>query len=191
MQRGEFTQVMARYRAGDAGAHEQVVALIHADLRRLARRHMATSRWVQTLNTTSLVNESYLRLISPAAQHVATRMHFLNLASRIMRQIVCDFARKRLKMENLFDPETEFAVHSANVEEEESALTQARQLVALDHALTELSMFNDRQSRVVDCRFFAAMSEEQTATALEISLRTVQRDWKEARCWLALRLRDA
>ncbi len=187
MQSGEFTQVLARYRAGDASAQDQMVALIYADLRRLARRHMSGNRWIATLNTTSLVNESYLRLVSPAAQHVETRAHFLNLASRVMRQIVCDFARKRLRerahVDRDIDPEEAQGAVDAG-------LAQARQFVALDVALVELARVNERQSRVVDCRFFAGLSEDETAHALDVGVRTVQRDWNEARAWLAQNLAE-
>jgi len=188
MPSGEFTEILARYRAGDAGAQDQMMGLIYADLRRLARRHMSGNRWIATLGTTSLVNESYLRLVSPGAQHVATRAHFLNLASRVMRQIVCDFARKRLR-------EREHVDREADPEQargaDDAGLAQARQFVALDVALGELAKVNERQSRVIDCRFFAGLSEDETAHALDVGLRTVQRDWSEARAWLAQNLVEA
>jgi RNA polymerase sigma factor (TIGR02999 family) len=188
MDAGEFTLTLARHRAGDAGAQQRLIALIYGDLRKLARRHLSGNRWIPALDTTALINESYLRLVSPAAQHVETRAHFLNLASRVMRQVVCDYARKRLR-------EKEHVVASAEVsddaERERAELAQADQFVRLDEALQDLARVNERQARVVECRFFAGLSEEETAAALDASLRTVQRDWAEAREWLARHMRDA
>jgi RNA polymerase sigma factor (TIGR02999 family) len=187
MESGDFTQALARYHAGDRSAQEQLIGLIHADLRRLARRHMAGNRWIATLNTTALVNESYLRLVSPAAQHVSTRAHFLNLASRVMRQIVCDYARKRLRERQQIDRDADPELAG---ERQDAEIAQARQFVSLDDALADLAKVNERRARVVDCRFFAGLSEEETAEALDMSLRTVQREWNEARTWLAEHMRD-
>ena len=184
---GEFTQWLTRYRAGEKEAQENLIRVILSDLRRLAHRHLAGNRWMTTLDTTSIVNESYLRLVSPAAQHVATRAHFMNLASRVMRQILCDFARKRLRELNLIDRD----IVPADMDEATHAeVQQARQFSALDEALDDLARTNPRQAQVVECRFFAGLSEEETAAALDASLRTVQRDWNEARAWLADHLRE-
>jgi RNA polymerase sigma factor (TIGR02999 family) len=185
MQGGEFTEMLARYRAGEESAHARLVALIHGDLRRLARRHLSGNRWIATLDTTALVNESYLRLVSPASQHVETRAHFLNLASRVMRHIVVDFARKRLRERKRFESSGEM-----DPERLEAELAQARQFVALDDALADLARVDERKARVVDCRFFGGLSEDETAQALGIGLRTVQREWNAAREWLAEHMRE-
>ena len=185
---GEFTQWLLRYRAGEQDAQENLIRVILADLRRLAHRHLSGNRWMTTLDTTSIVNESYLRLVSPAAQHVTTRAHFMNLASRVMRQILCDFARKRLTELNLIDR----GAADDDLDEAGGAeVAQARQFSALDEALDDLARINPRQAQVIECRFFAGLSEEETSEALDTSLRTVQRDWNEARAWLAKNLRDA
>ena len=185
MQGGEFTDMLARCRAGDEGAQSRLVALIHGDLRRLARRHLSGNRWIATLDTTALVNESYLRLVSPSAQHVETRAHFLNLASRVMRQIVVDYARVRLRDRKRFE-----RVEDVDPDRLRAELVQARQFVALDDALADLARIDERKARVVDCRFFGGLSEDETAQALGIGLRTVQREWNEARAWLAEHMRD-
>lgn len=182
---GEFTQWLLRHRAGEQDAQEQLIRVILADLRRLAHRHLSGNRWMTTLDTTSIVNESYLRLVSPAAQHVTTRAHFMNLASRVMRQILCDYARKRLREHKLIDRDV---VADDLREVHDAELVQARQFSALDEALKDLAAIHPRQAQVVECRFFAGLSEEETAEALETSLRTVQRDWNEARAWLATHL---
>jgi RNA polymerase sigma factor (TIGR02999 family) len=184
---GEFTQWLLRFRAGEQNAQENLIRVIMADLRRLAHRHLSGNRWMTTLDTTSIVNESYLRLVSPSAQHVATRAHFMNLASRVMRQILCDYARKRLVGSNVIDRDAA----DRDLDEATGAeLTQARQFSALDEALDDLARINPRQAQVVECRFFAGLSEEETSEALDVSLRTVQRDWNEARAWLAENLRE-
>lgn len=187
MESGEFTQWLLRFRAGEENAQENLIRVIMADLRRLAHRHLAGNRWMTTLDTTSIVNESYLRLVSPAAQHVATRAHFMNLASRVMRQILCDYARKRLTELNVIDRgAADNDLDEATGEE----VSQARQFSALDEALDDLARINPRQAQVIECRFFAGLSEEETSEALDTSLRTVQRDWNEARAWLAEHLRE-
>lgn len=188
MHEGDFTQFLASYRAGDEAAQGKMLALIYADLRRLAHRHMADNRWIATLNTTALVNESYLRLVSPAAQHVNSRAHFMNLAARVMRQIACDYARKRLRENERVDRSADAEVA---LEQLDAEVAQARQFVAIDEALEDLARVNERQAQVVDCRFFAGLSEEETAQALGLGLRTVQREWNEARQWLVAHVKDA
>ncbi|HZP65506.1 MAG TPA: ECF-type sigma factor [Rudaea sp.] len=182
-----MTELLAQQKAGDEKAHAKLVALVYADLRRLARRHLAGSRWMATLNTTSLVSESYLRLIAPASQHVQTRAHFFNLASRIMRQVVCDFARKRLREERRIDRREP----SADKEEVTADLRQADLFLRLDEALNDLARSNPRQAHIVECRFFAGLSEPETAAALNLSLRSTQREWQMARDWLSTHMREA
>jgi len=184
---GEFTLLLGRFRAGETHVQDQLMRLVYADLRRIAHRHLAGNAWMGTLNTTSIVHESYLRLVSPAAEHVSTRNHFLNLASRVMRQILCDYARRRLRDVARFDRDTPLEDADVSVDAE---LNQARQIVMVEEALRDLARTNERQVRIVECRFFAGLSEEETAAALEISVRTVQRGWNEARTWLAEHMRE-
>lgn len=179
---GEFTQVLQRHQAGAPEAEQHLLAMVYHDLRRLARRHLNGHARSATLDTTALIHESYLRLVAPAAREVQSRAHFMNLASRIMRQVVIDYARKRLL-------ERRHVEHAdAEPEALESRIAadrQAREFVALDEALVDLERVNARQVRVIECRFFAGLSEEETAAALDTSVRTVQRDWAQARDWLA------
>lgn len=182
MDTAEFTQLLADYRPDDEDRSAQLVAAIYGELRRLASRHMAGSRWIATLGTTVLVNESYLRLVSPSARQAGSKRHFLNLASCAMRQIICDYARKRLRKRDGLEA---YAGALDTDDAETAELAEARQMVALDDALNDLARTEPRRARVVDCRFFAGLSEEETAQALDTSLRTVQREWNEARRWLA------
>ncbi|THD14693.1 hypothetical protein B1808_02675 [Pseudofulvimonas gallinarii] len=183
MEPGEFTVLMARSREGDGTAHETLFRMIYAELRRIARRQLAGMPRGETLDTTSLVHESYLRLIGPAASHVGTRSHFLNLAARAMRQILCDYARRRLRTRERFDGRSLDDIHGAEIAE-------ADRWVRLDEALEELERVNARQARIVECRFFGGLGEEETAEALAVSVRTVQRDWNSARQWLGEHMRE-
>lgn len=183
MESGEFTVLIERSRDGDSSAHEMMFRMIYAELRRIARRQLAAMPRGQTLDTTSLVHESYLKLIGPAASHVGTRAHFLNLAARAMRQILCDYARRRLRTRERFDGRALDDIHSAEIAE-------ADRWVRLDEALDALNQVNPRHARIIECRFFGGLSEDETAEALEISVRTVQRDWNSARQWLGEHMRE-
>lgn len=181
---GEFTALMARSRDGDASAHELLFRLVYAELRRIARRQLGGRRRGHTLDTTGLVHESYIRLVGPAAGHVQTRAHFLNLAARAMRQILCDHARRRMAEWQARDPRDP-------VELDAGERVQAEQWLRLDEALHALAGENPRAARVVECRFFAGLSEEETGAALHASLRTVQREWNRAREWLRTNMSEA
>jgi len=157
--------------------------LVYGDLRRLARRHVTSIADANTLGTTGLVNECYLRLAGPARASVENRRHFLNLASRVMRQVLCDYAREQLSTKRGGAQRREDLLR---VDAEEWA--ESEQLVILDDALRALEQRCKRMARVFECRYFAGLGEEETAQALGLSLRSVQRAWHEARRWLAERL---
>jgi len=181
--RGEFTQLLIATRAGNPESWGSLVRLVYADLRRLARRHVMTASDHNTLGTTGLVNECYLRLVGPARATVENRKHFLNLASRVMRQVLCDYAREQLSTKRGGAQRREDLLR---VDAEEWA--ESEQLVILDDALRALEQRCARMARVFECRYFAGLGEEETAEALGLSLRSVQRAWHEGRRWLAERL---
>jgi len=180
---GEFTQLLIATRGGDGESWGSLVRLVYSDLRRLARRHVMSVADANTLGTTGLVNECYLRLVGPARATVENRRHFLNLASRVMRQVLCDYAREQLSEKRGGSHRRE---DLSAVDAEEWAETE--QLVMLDDALRALERDNERMARVFECRYFAGLSEEDAAETLGISLRSVQRYWHDARLWLAERL---
>lgn len=180
---GEFTQLLLATRDGDGASWSNLVRLVYGDLRRLARRHVMSIADASTLGTTGLVNECYLRLVGPARASVENRRHFLNLASRVMRQVLCDYARERLSEKR---GGTQRREDLSVVDAEE--WTETEQLVMLDDALRALENENERLARVFECRYFAGLSDEEAAETLDLSLRTVQRDWHDARAWLATRL---
>ena len=175
---GDITQMLALARAGDAQAWQKVVAEVYADLRRLAHRQLAGPAHDQTMDTTGLVHECYLRLAGAAATP-NDRGHFFALAARVMRQVIVDYARERLAQKR-GGGERPIALDGAD----EVELREAQRYAALDDALATLMQVDERRARVVECRFFAGLTEEETAAALDMSLRRVQREWQAAREWL-------
>jgi RNA polymerase sigma factor (TIGR02999 family) len=173
----DITTMLTQARSGDDKAWQQVVATIYADLRRIAHGHISGQGQEQTLNTTGLVHECYLRIARGATPN--DRNHFMSLAARVMRQVIIDHARERIALKR--------GSGSANVPLDavsETEFEQAQQFVALDEAMTALSKELPQYAHIIECRFFAGMTETETAAALGISLRVVQRDWHAARQWL-------
>ncbi|MEM8963217.1 MAG: sigma-70 family RNA polymerase sigma factor [Acidobacteriota bacterium] len=176
---GDVTQLLRAYGGGDQAAFDRLVPMLYDDLHRIARRYLRRGRPGQTLETTGLVNEAYLRLVDQHRSNWQDRAHFLAVAAIAMRQIVIDYARKRAAAKR-GGGERPLTLDELQIAVDE----QAEQLLELDDALNRLAAINERLARVVECRFFAGLSEEETATALGSSLRTVQRDWRRARAWL-------
>jgi RNA polymerase sigma factor (TIGR02999 family) len=174
---GNITQMLAMAKAGDDGAWQQLVAVMYTDLRRLAHRQLTPGR-DQTLNTTGLVHECYMRLADLTGAP-NDRGHFFALAARVMRQVIVDYARERLAQKR-GGGERQIPLDEVS----DAEFKQAQHFAALDDALGTLMSVDERQARVVECRFFAGLSEEETAQALGTSLRSVQRDWQQARAWL-------
>ena len=166
--------------APEAHPADQWVAQLYDELRILAHSHLRRERTGHTLSTTGLVNETYLRLAQQHSLHGLGRAEFFNAASAMMRRILVDFARARTRAKRGAGAE---AVPLEDVEEFLS-IEEAEELVALDEALERLRAVNPRGADVVNCRFFAGLSLEDTASALGISTKTVQRDWLTARAWL-------
>ena len=174
------TELLAAVRAGDDGAPEALFARTYEALRSLAHA-VRRGRAGDTLNTTALVHEAYFKLVPSGAY--ADRTHFLRVAARAMRQVLVDAARYRTRQKRGGDALTvafDEAVHAGPV--------GADDVLRLDDALTLLERLDERQARVVECRFFAGLSVEETADALGVSAPTVKRDWRVARAWLAREL---
>jgi RNA polymerase sigma factor (TIGR02999 family) len=162
-------------------AVEQMLPLVYEELRRIARRQLKNEGVGHTLNTTALVHEAYLRLAAPSHLDIGGRAEFLAIAAMAMRRVLIDYARQRTAQKRggvLMRVELD--------DIEVAAEGRAEQLVAHDEALTALAVSNPRLARVVDCRFFGGMSQEETALALQLTPRTVRRDWTKARMWLAM-----
>jgi RNA polymerase sigma factor (TIGR02999 family) len=176
---GEVTQLLVAYREGDRDAFERLVPIVYDDLRRIARAHLRRNRAGHTLNTTVLVHEAYLRLVDQTRAQWEDRQHFLSVCARAMRQIIISNARKHAAAKR-GGGERRVTLDEGRIAGNENA----EWLLSLDRALERLAARNERLARVVECRYFAGLSERETADALQTSLRTVQRDWMRARAWL-------
>ncbi len=176
---GEITRLLIAHRDGDQLAFEELVPLVYEDLRRIARRQLARHRAQGTLNTTALVHEAYLKLVDQTRVEVNDRNHFFAIAARAMRQIIIDFARKRAAQKR-GGGQIPVSLDKVQIGVEE----QADMLLAIHDALDRLSELNERLTRVFECRYFAGLTDQETADALSMSLRTVQRDWMKGKAWL-------
>jgi RNA polymerase sigma factor (TIGR02999 family) len=170
------TQLLQAADAGDSAAFEQLYARTYDELRRLAHRVRQSNQ--QTLNTTALVHEAYLKLVPGTGLLARDRIHFFRIAARAMRQVLVDAARRRATRDrgNLL-----LYVEAIAGTAERLSL----EVLDLENALVELEALSPRQANVVECRFFAGLSVEETAEALGVSSPTVKREWRIARAWLA------
>jgi RNA polymerase sigma factor (TIGR02999 family) len=174
----DVTQLLQRWRDGDQQAHGQLNTVIYDELRKLAGSYLRRERSDHTLQSTALVNEAYMRLVQ---QDIAwqNRAHFFGIAAQIMRRILVDHARGHLAAKRgsgAFKLSLDEAI----------GVPAGRDLeiVALDTALKDLANFDEQQAKIVELRFFAGLSVEETAEALGVSASTVKRDWVAAKAWL-------
>lgn len=181
MDRGELTRMLEEARSGRTEAFDSAYALLYDELQGLAHR-VRGGRAGETLNTTALVHEAYAKLLPSAHHDWQGRQHFLRVAARAMRQVLMDAARRKGADKRAG------AVVTLNEELAADPVTRA-DLLALDEALERLGQLDPRQVQIVECRYFAGMSVEETAQALDVSERTVKRDWAAARAWLARELK--
>ena len=183
--REEVTQLLLAWRQGEPLALEELIPVVHKELRRLAHRYMSGEREGHTLQTTALVNEAYLRLVDSSQVQWQNRAHFFAMAAQLMRRVLVDFARTRNYQKR--------GGEVLRVEFDEAWMGSIGQggdlVVALDDALQELAKFDARKSQVVEMRFFGGLSAAETAEVLEVSEDTVLRDWKLAKTWLLRELK--
>ncbi|MFW6078584.1 MAG: sigma-70 family RNA polymerase sigma factor [Gemmatimonadota bacterium] len=179
------TQLLLDTRPGDESAVDRIMPWVYDELRAVAHRQLRAEPVRHTLGTTALVHEAYLKLIDQTRVDWRGRAHFFAIASRAMRRILVDYARahgaakrggglRRVPLEGI----------------EPAVDERADLLLALDEALDSLAALDERQSRVVECRFFGGLTEKETAEVLGVTPRTVRRDWVKARAWLYDRLDD-
>jgi RNA polymerase sigma-70 factor, ECF subfamily len=179
MASGAVTQLLQAWGAGDESALEQLIPIVDAELRRLARSYMARERRNHTLQVTALVNEAFLRLTAARELPWQDRAHFLGISARLMRRVLVDHARSRGYRKRGGGAER-VTLDSALL----STPGPALDVIALDRALTALAAVDERRCQVVELRFFAGLSVEETAEALHVSTDTVKRDWRLAKLWL-------
>lgn len=176
---GEITRLLNSISQGDRHALNRLFPIVYAELRSLAHRQLAHIRPGDTLQTTALVHEAYLKLLGTARPEWHDRRHFFAVASRAMRQITVDYARTQAAQKR--------GGHAQVLSLDEQQLPVAdrpHELVRLDGALTELEALSERPAKIVELRFFGGLSVEETASAMDISERTVKREWQKARAFL-------
>jgi len=180
-----ITELLNAAHDGDAHALDILFSLVYAELQRLAHV-VRQGRGSETLNTTALVHEAYIKLAPSADMTFHNRVHFFRVAARAMRQILVGEARQKMAQKRGGD------VLKIPLDERLHAILIERPavLLALDEALEQLEGLSKRQAQVVECRFFAGMTIEETALALGLSEPTVNRDWRAARAWLSLQLQE-
>jgi RNA polymerase sigma factor (TIGR02999 family) len=182
----DITRLLEAASAGEAEAFDRVFQLVYDELRRLARQ-VRRGRGSETLNTTALVHEAYLRLLPSRELGWEGRSHFLGVAARAMRQVLVRAAERRSSAKRGGGLSV-LPLDDALQRPPDGAGVDPERVLALDGALRRLEVLSARQARVVECRYFAGLSVEETAAALGISEPTVKRDWSVARAWLAREL---
>jgi RNA polymerase sigma factor (TIGR02999 family) len=178
---GEVTRLLQAWKQGDRGALEELIPLVYADLHRMARRHLGRERPGHTLQPTAIVNEVYLRLVGDddgRGGDWQNRAHFFGAAARSMRRILVDHARARGAKKR--------GGQGASMLLDTTVMVEPRSVdvIAVDDALEKLAALDPEQARVVELRFFAGLTEDETAEALGISARTVHRKWLSAKAYL-------
>jgi len=175
----DITGLLMAWGGGDKAALDRLMPLVYQELRRLARRQMRREREGDTLQTTALVNEAYLRLVDYERVQARDRSHFLAIAAQAMRRILIERARSRRSDKRGSNPQK---ISLDDVTEVADA--RAADLLALDEALQTLSTIDPRKAQLVELRYFGGLTIEETANVLGVSTPTVERDWRTARIWL-------
>lgn len=180
---GDITTLLKAWSKGDAAAQQQLIPLVYRELRNLARRYRRKSGAGDTLQTTALVNEAYLRLVDINGVDWHDRVHFFAVSAQVMRRILVDSARSRgaakrggadAKCASETNPDTLPAPDSC----------RANELIALDEALTNLAQLDPRRAQVIELRVFGGLTMEEAAEVMGLSPQSVRRDWKLAKAWL-------
>jgi RNA polymerase sigma factor (TIGR02999 family) len=176
---GNITQLLSAWHQGDRSALDRVITMVHAELRRLARRELRRERAEHTLQPTALVNEVFLRLVAQRDASWENRAQFFGVAAQLMRRILVDHARAHLAAKRGGG-----LLRVTLAEAADLAIDTGSELLAIDRALTQLAALDPLQARLVELRYFAGMTVEETAHVLGCSPRTVKREWRVAKAWL-------
>lgn len=183
----DITGLLLAWRAGDQGAKDQLMRLVYDELKRQAARAMRHEDVAHTLQPTALVNEAYLRLVDQTRIEWRNRAQFFGVAAEVMRRILVDHARNRLAEKRgggVAPVSLNDALHAGG----QSGGVDGMEVLLLHEAIERLSVFDPVQARIIELRYFAGLSIEDTADALGTSISTVKREWKIARAWLRLEL---
>jgi RNA polymerase sigma factor (TIGR02999 family) len=175
----QVTRLLVAWREGDRSALDQLVPLVEAELRQLARRYLRRERPGHVLQTTALVNEAFIRLINWRDVSWQNRAHFIAMAARVMRHILVDISRRRARGR---DGHNVRIVEIA--EAEDASQDRSRDLIAIDDALRELAERDPRKAQIVELRFFGGLNLQEIAEVIGVAPITVSREWAKARAWL-------
>lgn len=181
MNESQMPALLAAVRRGESRAVEELFSLLYPDLRQLAHARLRRSGRFTLLDTTALVHESFLRLFKAGTLDAGDKGQFMGYAARVMRSVVIDFVRRRAADRRGGD------VERVELDDDTQAMTdpREREVMRVDEALEELARIDERLVRVVEMRYFAGMTEQEVADALQLSRRSVARDWEKARLFLA------
>jgi len=180
---GMVTQLISAHRNGDDRAGDRLFALVYDELHEMARRQLRFRSPGQTLNTTGLVHEAYLKLFDRDESGWNDRVHFFSVTARAMRQILVDYAR-RIRADKRGGGAHHTEINASIISDGKGNVD----ILDLDEALKKLEELNPRLSVIVECRFFGGMSIEETAALLDVSSRTIDRDWLKAKAFLYMAL---
>jgi RNA polymerase sigma factor (TIGR02999 family) len=183
---GDITRWLDRLRTGEPDALDALLKLLYQELHTLARSRMRNERAHHTLSATALVNEAYLKLSRDERIQARSRTQFLGIAARTMRRVLVDYARTRKRLKRGGGQAVHVTIESA---EPFLSETEADEVLGLEEALTRLAQLQPRAAEVLEQRFFAGLTMEETAELLGVSVKTVQRDWLAARAWLRKEIR--
>ncbi len=183
----DLTGLLIEWGQGDKAALDRLTPLVYDEIRRIAHRYVQREHEGQTLQTTALVNEAYLRLAGSANIAWQNRAHFFAVTAQVMRRILIDHARRRHYVKHGGEAQR-VAFEVAISEAAQMSEPRAAELLALDEALDELAKLDPRKGRVVELRYFGGLNLEETAKVLAVSPMTVRRDWRAAKAWLYKRV---
>jgi RNA polymerase sigma factor (TIGR02999 family) len=186
MENAEITQLLGAARRGDPEAQSRLAAVVYGELHRLAVYHMRRERPGHSLQATVLVDDAFFRLVGSGDRNWQNRAHFFAAAAKVMRQILIDYARSR-RAEKRGCAQRKVELEKATV----CAHENCEEWIAVDQALGRLAQRDARMARMVELRYFVGLTEEEAAEALNISSKTVKRDWKVAKEWLRADLSNA
>jgi RNA polymerase sigma factor (TIGR02999 family) len=182
---GDVTKLLRHWRTGDEKALGELLPLVYNELRRVARAQLRRERPDHTLQSTALVHEAYMRLMGSQPQELRNRPHFIAVASRLIRQVLVDYARERGAAKR------DGGMRIAAAHLEALPVVDDAELLALDEALNDLYRTDERQAKIVDMKFFGGLSSPEVSEVLGLSRATVDRDWATARAWLHRQLSRA
>jgi len=174
-----ITELLIQWREGDRAALDRMIPLVYKELRRMASYYMRRRRPGDTLQTSALINEAYLRLVDHKNMRWQNRAHFFAVAAQAMRRILVDHARNRVRAKR--------GGTAQKISLDETAVIlqpQSSQMILLDDALTDLAQFDPQKSRIVELKFFGGLTTEEIAEVEQLSIRMVEREWRKARAWL-------